>query len=188
MADASNGLVILQEVINLTLNLSQLSDVKTLNTYTVDLTTTLQEGISIVELYVDYGDGNYVAEATATTGFDVTFGTAGTYTIKVKAIDNNSDEYVVTQSVTVTDMTMQETLDFMQNNPGDFGLVTQADSDIAVADGIETGKVYVQDNLVEFNLFSEADVDITVQMAIDICIADPASCNIKPNVVVIPMF
>ncbi len=84
-------------------------------------------------------------------------------------ITADKDTAVATAITTATVAGDAAGRDYVQTNPAEFALVTQAASDLAVSDatttatatGVASGKQYVQDNVAEFGLVTKSDIELT---------------------------
>jgi hypothetical protein len=128
---------------------------------------------TLSHVYFDAGDGIYYE--IYENQEQVTFESAGDFTIYVKAIDSEGEETIRGLNITIADFTTEEAFQYVQNNLTEFSLVTESAQATAVASatstGIAAGKQYVQNNLTEFSLVTESAQATAVASAISTGIA-----------------
>lgn len=148
---------------------------------TFEVNYTLSPTKWIVNVEYDYmNDGNFESSNTHI------FNEIKTYTVNAKVTDSSGEFSVTTLRVAISELPFSDMTDEQKlldaTNPlyyNDIVSIFNA--------SVDTGMQYVVDNPAEFNLYNQTDLNTEIQTSIDVCIADPASCNIQPKVVVIPM-
>lgn len=105
-------------------------------------------------VYFNAGDGIYYE--IYQNQEQVTFGSAGDYTLYVKAIDSEGEETIRGLNITIAEFTTDEAFQYVQDNPAVFSLVTFSDRDANVAAattmGITAGENNVINNPVAYGL------------------------------------
>jgi hypothetical protein len=143
-------------------NMTYEGNAKIYNELTITFDIQPFSGRILSNVYFNAGDGIYYE--IYQNQEQVTFDSAGDYTLYVKTIDSEGEETIRGLNITIADFTTEEAFQYVQDNLAEFSLVTSEASDAqllqatttGIATGISTGKQYVQDNPSEFSLVTEA--------------------------------
>jgi len=105
---------------------------------------------------------------------------AGTYNVIIRVTDSESEYTEWSEEFVVADLAIedklelakQEGVDDVNNNPADYGLVTQADKEAAVNEATNLGYVngiqYVHDNLADYGLSTINEMEAAILAAEDL--------------------
>jgi len=145
---------------------------------TFNVTYNLTNGRTVQSIEYDYmNDGNFVTTDTHT------YTEAKTYTVHARVTDDAGEFSLRTISVQIENLPYEDMTDEQKLKEAvdpQYYEDIQAIISAAIADAEQSGQQYVIDNPSKFNLGNIQEIQ-------DGCRDNPQSCDITPNVVVIPL-